>query len=364
MSRKFHVTSLDIFDTLMAKGRKIGTSGLIDMAKQKYILISSDDDKKELARYVSQLPFDYDDIVSLYEIIEQDGRREKLTTKQINKSIGYDQIYSSVESLSTALANSGEKIKIFTNPNSPVVSVEFEYKEVDFGKATMLQEIIRKDKIDFFKNEKKTDIRTVANDKCRELIQKILQEIESAENEKLEVEEIELADVADTKKRNEFFFALINGIKGLQLDDVSGVKISRAGEDSIDDSQSDGDEVVSTPELTGFIKEVAIKGKALLNQKAYIDFVNKGFYISTLIWKSLDSTCEPTMLVEFEAGFSDAQECKGFQYAVKGAYIFKKEASTFSVTRKKLSEPDKLSYMARIEEAARLSKQEVTNDKS
>ncbi|WP_028570905.1 hypothetical protein [Desulfonatronum lacustre] len=366
MSRKFHVTSIDIFDTLMAKGRKIGAHGLIDMAKQKYILVSQNEERQKLANYVSQLPFDHDDIVNLYEIIEQDYRREKITTKQIKKALTYDQIHNSVEALSTQLANIGEKINILTNPNSPTLIIEYEYKDIDYGKATMLQEVIRKDRIEFTHNIIETNIRTAANEKCKELIQKIIQEIERAENENLDVDEIELANVADGKKRNDFFFALINSIADLQLDDVSGVKISRFGGAPIDEEhESDnGEEVLPTPELAGFIREVAIKGKALLSQKEYIDFVDKGFFISNLTWKSLDIACVPNQLVEFEAGFSDPQDCKGFQYAVKGAYTFKKENSTFSTTRKKLSEPEKISYKSKLEEAARFSKQEVTNDKS
>lgn len=366
MSRKFHITSLDIFDTLMAKGRKIGISGLIDMAKQKYILISQDDDKQKLADYVSQLPFDHDDIVNLYEIIEQDNRREKITTKQIKKPITYDQLHNSIEKVSTPLANSGEKIKVLTNPNSPTFIIEYEYKEVDFGKATMLQESVRKDKIEFsIGNDKDTNVRTAANEKCHELIQKLIQEIERAENEKLEVDEIELTNIADGKKRNDFFFSLINGLPGLQLDDVSGVKISRLGEETADqEPDSNEDEIVSRPELSGFIKEVAIKGKALLGQKAYQDFVEKGFFISSLTWKSLDTVSDPNLLVEFEAGFSDVQEFKGFQYAIKGAYVFKKDDFVFSTTRRRLPDQDKLRYKAKIEEAARLSKQEVSNDKS
>lgn len=372
MSRKFHITSLDIFDTLMAKGRKIGIKGLLDIAKQKSILISKDDERNKLAEYVSQLPFDYDNIVSLYEIIEQDSRREKLSTSQIKSSFDYPKLQTSIENLSSPLALSGEKAVIITNPASKNIIVEYEYTEVDFSKATMLQETLRKDRIEFLPTEKSvTNVRFAANEKCKDLVDKIIKEIEGLVKSKFEVDEIELSHIKDGKLRNDFFFTLINGLDGLRLDDVSGIKISRNDDSSVEldddsegESSEDGDEVVPTDSFEGFIKEVALKGKALLGQKEYLDFVEKGFFISNLTWKSLDSSLEPNLLVEFEAGFEDHQECKGFQYAVKGAYFYKKDDSGFSATRRSLSEPDKILYKSKIENAARMSKEKVTNDKT
>lgn len=372
MSRKFHITSLDIFDTLMAKGRKIGVDGLMNMAKNKYILISKDDDKEKLAEYVSQLPYDYDDIVGLYEIIEQDTRREKLSTMQIKKKMKYDQFHGVVDSLSTQLASCGERLNIKSNPNQPVLFLEYEYRDVDYGKATMLQETIIRDRIEFSLNKSDvTDVRFAANKKCKEMIEKIIKEIEEASSDKLEVDEIELSHISDGGKRNRFFFTLISEIPGLELDDVSGVRISKSndvltienevkehGEDDVDP------DAIATKELTGFIKEVAIKGSALLNQKEYRDFVSKGFFISNIIWKSLDKSVEPNLLVEFEAGFANNQECKGFQYTVKGAYSYKKNESVYSTTRKPLAEPDKLKYKSKLEESARKSKREVSYEET
>jgi len=372
MSRKFHITSLDIFDTLMAKGKRIGSSGLLDIAKQKFILISKDDERAKLAEYVSQLPFDHDDIVRLYQIVEHDNRREKLSTFQVKKRLNHAQLQISLENLSSQLAMSGEKATIITNPDNNKILIDYEYVEIDFGKATMLQEQLRKDRVEFFPcSTNTTDVRFAANQKCKELVEKIIKEIERIESARLEVDEIELSHISDGKRRNEFFFSLINGIEGLRLDDVSGVKISRfevtsdiGTDQEIEDVSQEGDEVVQTTSFVGFIKEVAIKGKALLGQKEYLDFVEKGFFISNLTWKSLDNSVEPNLLVEFEAGFEDHQECTGFQYAVKGAYSYKKNESEFSSTRKPLSEPNKLLYKSKIEVAARKSKMEVSNDKT
>ena len=372
MSRKFHITSIDIFDTLMAKGRRIGIDGLVNMAKNKFILISKDDDKKKMAEYVSQLPYDYDDIVSLYEIIEQDTRREKLSTMQIKKKMNYEQIQGAVDNLSTQLANCNEKLSIKSNPSQPVLFLEYEYPDIDFGKATMLQETIMRDRIELSLNKPDiTDLRFAANQKCKDLIEKIIKEIEEASSDKLEVDEIELSHISDGGKRNQFFFSLISEIPGLDLDDVSGVKISKSNdsmtvEDDVKDIQDGGEDSddIATKELAGFIKEVAIKGRALLSQKEYLEFVGKGFFISNIVWKSLDKTVEPNLLVEFEAGFANNQECKGFQYTVKGAYSYKKNESVYSTTRKPLAEPDKLKYKSKLEESARKSKMEVSYEKT
>ncbi|WP_129351654.1 hypothetical protein [Solidesulfovibrio carbinolicus] len=372
MSRKFHITSIDIFDTLMAKGRRIGIHGLINMAKNKYILVSKDDDKEKLAEYISQLPYDYDDIVSLYEIIEQDTRREKLSTMQIKKKMEYNQFQEAIDNLSTQLANSGEKLTIKSNPNQPILFLEYEYPDIDFGKATMLQETIMRDRIEFSLNKPHaTDVRFAANQKCQILIDKIIKEIEQFTSDKLQVDEIELSHIPDGGRRNQFFFSLISKIPGLDLDDVSGVKISKSNtsmsaEDDINDTQDEALEpdAIATKELTGFIKEVAIKGRAILSQTEYKDFVSKGFFISNIVWKSLDKTIEPNLLVEFEAGFANHQECKGFQYTVKGAYSFKKSESIYSTTRKPLSEPEKLKYKSKLEESARKSKKEASHEET
>lgn len=373
MSRKFHITSIEIFDALMAKGKKIGINGLLNIAKQKSILISKDDERNKLAEYVSQLPFDYDDIVSLYEIIEQDNRREKLSSSQIKSNIDYPKLQKSIENLASQLALSGERAVIVTNPESRSIIVDYEYLEVDFGKATMLQETLRKDRVEFLPTSKSvTNVRYVSNVKCKELVDRIIKEIERFENSKFEIDEIELSHIKDGKRRNDFFFTLINGLDGMNLDDVSGIKISRNDEtpDESDEegdndvNESNGDEIIPTDAFVGFIKEVALKGKALLGQKEYLDFVEKGFFISNLTWKSLDNSIEPNLLVEFEAGFEDHQECKGFQYAVKGAYFYKKDESGFSRTRKPLPEPNKILYKSKIENAARMSKEQISHDKT
>ncbi|MEF3698141.1 hypothetical protein [Desulfolutivibrio sp.] len=372
MSRKFHITSIDIFAALMAKGRKIGVTGLVNFAKQKCILVSKDEDRELLSEYVSQLPFDFDDIVKLYEIIESDNRREKLSITQVKKTISYDKFQHAIDSLSTQLAISGEKITILSNPDSPFLRIIYEYPHVDYGKATMLQETIVRDSIEFSLQKKDvTDIRFAANSKCKDLIKKIIDEIEGLESSTIEIDEIDLSHVTDGKRRNDFFFSLINTIPGLVLDDVSGVKISNINNsiaienDLVDtDAEETEPEMFPATELTGFIKDVAIRGKSLLFQKEYLDFVEKGFFISNLVWRSLDKNVEPNIMVEFEAGFADHQQCKNFQYSVKGAYVFKKDKSVFSSTRKPLAEPDKIKYKTKIEQAALKSKREISYDKA
>jgi hypothetical protein len=355
--RNYYLTPLDIYDTLMAKERKLSISTMIQLAQKKGILLSSQDSRETLARYISSIPFDYGDIEELYNIIETDQRREKTTNSTVRKTISFDSVKDDVDKLNEEREVFGEVYSIVSNPNSPTVIIDAKYRETDFAKARMLQTTKREARIELSPKTKDTLIRFPANEKCNQIVNALISNIEKYTGQNIEVEKVELTNITTPAKRNKFFFSLMNGIEGMPTKDVLSVKMIPM---NLEDADEEPEE---NAQITSLIRRVAIDGQAITASKEYQSLVSKGFFISSIVWQADDTTTNPNTLVELEAGFAVQSECKDFKYSVKGTYAFEKEAGGFSLHRKPASELDRIKYLSLIEKAAKDSLDEVSNDK-
>ncbi|MDL2280114.1 hypothetical protein LJC15_05605 [Desulfovibrio sp. OttesenSCG-928-G11] len=354
MSRKYHITQQDIQDVLLARGQKVSVNALVALAKSKNILVSNHEERMSLARYVAKIPFDNSDIEFLYDLIEYDQRREKTTNSRVKKNIPEAEVREAVKNLQEQRSYSNEVLNVISKPGAPTCIIEYEYDEEDYGKARMLQVVRKKVRLEVSLGNKETIIRHPANLKCEQAVDYILNTINEAADEPFKVEKIDLSHIASPDKRNLFFDSLMKNMEGIQADDVTGIKISRMGEDE-EDSTDDGQEVL----VPGFIKKAALEGSSLLLQDEYQAFKNKGFFISNMKWTAVDITSQERVKVEFEAGFSDQANCKNFKYDVKGVYTTEKDSTIFIDKRRPANEAERLKYLALLEKASETSIDEV-----
>ncbi|WCB45065.1 hypothetical protein [Nitratidesulfovibrio vulgaris] len=360
MSKKFHITQDDIQDVLLARGKKANATALINIAKDKNILLSHEDSRETLALYVSKLPFDYHDIAKLYDMIEQDQRREKTTSQKIKSRLSDQDLRSAVGKHISNNTQTKDTLNIVSKPDATTFVLEIEYDEDDFSKARMLQTIRKKSRIEVCLNDNSALVRHQANEKCEQIVASILSLIKEQKKEPIEIEKIELSNIASADRRNTFFEHLLKKCDGLVGQNVISVRISRMQIDDAEDSdaEQESDEAVPAP---CFIKKVVLEGESLLAQEEYLNFIEKGFYISSIAWQAIDN--KSSTMVELEAGFANPSECKDFKYDVKGIYTIEKESGMPSQTKKAASHIDRLKYLDVIEKAATESMREVSNDK-
>lgn len=355
-----YIRPIDIYDTFMAKEKKLSVNTILKIARKKGIILSSDTSRDELSRYISSIPFDNSDIAELYELIESDRRAEKTTSNRVKKQVTFDEIKAAVDKLNEERAPFDEVYTILTDPGASTCILDAVYYETDYSKARMLQTTKKKARIEFAPRGD-TLVRFPANEKCTKIVDSILSNIESNSGEVLSVEHIELSHIADAEKRNNFFISLLGNVENMPAKDVVSVKMVPIAD--TDDFTSDEEEA-SSPELTGLIKRVAIDGKAITVLKEYQSLIQKGFFISSLTWIAEDKDVKPNVLVELEAGFANPNECKGFKYSVRGIYTLEKDSGMFSIQKKAAPEAARIKYLAVIEKAAKRSIDEISHDKS
>jgi hypothetical protein len=87
----------------------------------------------------------------------------------------------------------------------------------------------------------------------------------------------------------------------------------------------------------------------LLASEEYQSLTRKGFFITSIIWRSV-LTKAPQPMVEFEAAFEDPVQGKGFKYFVRGAYRIVE--LQYTKTIRPVSAEDKEHYLGVIEETA------------
>lgn len=360
IERNFYLEPLDIYDTLMAKEKRLSIAAMLNIAREKGVLLSGEDSRESLARYLSSIPFDYGDISRLYDLIESDARRDKTTSSRVKKELKFPSILTAVNTLNDERSVYGEVYSIVSPPSSQTVVLDVRYIETDFSKARMLQKTRKDARIEFNIATSDTLIRYPANDKCGQIVRSLIKKVENGLGDDIVLERIELSNIVTAEKRNDFFFKLMDNLSGMPAKDVVSVRMMPMNGDSDEDAQEEEE----NSQLVSLIKRVSFDGQAITASKEYKSLVDKGFFISNVTWKACDMTVSPNILVELEAGFAVQGECKDFKYAVKGTYAFEKEANGFSLYKKTATELDRIKYLGLIERAAKSSLDEVSNVKN
>lgn len=367
-ARNYFINSVDIYDTLMAKSKQLTKSIIMDIAQKKGFLISKDDTREELATFAASLPFDYDDIGALYDLIEQDQHRDKVTSSTVKKKIAFENLKVAIDRVNEERAPYGEVLTILSDPRDGKIAVQASYVDTNFGKARMLQHTKREARIEFGATQNATHVRLPANEKCAKILSSIVKAIEESTGDTLEMEKVELRNITKPAKRNDFFFGLLNSVAGMPLQNILSVKMvpmpisADNDSDEVDTETSEEEVVIEGPRITGLIKRVAIEGDAVHGTREYQSLVEKGFFIANISWQAIDTNAKPSLMVELEAGFADQTECKGFKYAVKGIYNQEKDSGDFSFRRKAADDLTKRKYLTLIEKAAKTSFDGLTSD--
>jgi hypothetical protein len=347
---QYCATDKEIFDALMSAKQKISEKVLLELAKDRGIFYSAKDSREDLISSISILPHDFHDLNTLLEQREHSGRQEKLTSVILPAALTVDEIKEVLKEY-TEQSPDDERVTHHSKGNNQVVA-NIKYSEIDYGKTRLVQRTPKEAVIEFHVEADKTIIRMPSNDRVKGVFGEIKDKLDSKQKTDIPEIRIEIGEFQSSALRTEFFTSLISNLSGFSLKNVTSVKVERLkqepqeGELDLDDDQ-DAEE--AKQEALALVKKVALKGETLLASEEYQSLTKKGFFITSIIWRSmLAKPLHP--MIEFEAAFEEPSLGKGFKYFVRGAYNV--VDMQYTKTIRPVEPEDKEKYLSIIESTA------------
>lgn len=347
---QYCATDKEIYDALMSAKQKISEKVLLELAKDRGIFFSPKDTREDLISSISLLPHDYHDLNTLLEQREHQGRQEKLTSVTLPEALTIEEIKEALKEY-TVESPPDEKVTHHAKGNNQVVAT-VKYSDIDYGKTRLIQRTPKEAGIEFHIENNKTVIRMPANDRIKGVFGKLKDKLDAKRKTEIPAIRIEIGEFESPALRTEFFTSLISDLKGFSLKNVTSVKVERLrqepeeGELQLEDDQESEE---AKQEALALVKKVALKGETLLASEEYQSLAKKGFFITSIIWRSM--LAKPSYpMVEFEAAFEEPMLGKGFKYFVRGAYnVVDKQ---YTKTIRPVDTEDKEKYLSIIEETA------------
>jgi hypothetical protein len=200
-----------------------------------------------------------------------------------------------------------------------------------------------------------------ANAKAKEIVGNLKNRLDGRKKTDIPTDLIEISEFATAAQKTQFFTLLISTLKGFKLDNVTSVKVEpikkEFGEDELD-LEDDQNKEQAKQEALALVKNVALKGESLLASEEYQSLQKKGFFITSIIWRS-KQTSIPYPIVEFEAAFEEPEAGKGFKYSVRGALNF--IDGEYTKTLRPIEAEDKQKFLSLIEQTASAAIAEIRN---
>lgn len=347
---QYCATDKEIHDALMSAKQKISEKVLLELAKDRGIFFSPKDTRDDLISAISLLPHDYHDLNTLLEQREHQGRQEKLTSVTLPEALTVEEIKEVLKEYTTE-SPPDEKVTHHAKGNDQVVAT-VKYSDIDYGKTRLIQRTPKEAGIEFHIENNKTVIRMPANDRIKGVFGKLKDKLDAKRKTEIPAIRIEIGEFESPALRTEFFTSLISDLKGFSLKNVTSVKVERLrqepeeGELQLEDDQESEE---AKQEALALVKKVALKGETLLASDEYQSLAKKGFFITSIIWRSMLAK-HPYPMIEFEAAFEEPMAGKGFKYFVRGAYnVVDKQ---YTKTIRPVDAEDKEKYLSIIEDTA------------
>lgn len=344
-------TDKEIYDVLMSAKQRINSGVVLELAKDRKIFYSPSDSREDLIHHLSLLPHGYHELNVILEQREHAGRAEKITSVTLNADLTVDELKEIAKEY-VKDSPEDEKVTTFTKGGDKVF-VNVRYSDVDYGKTRLVQRTPKEAGIEFHVEAGKTVVRMPANAKAKEVLSKLREKLEHKRKAEIPLERIEISDFNSSEARTEFFTRLITNLEGFRLDNVTSVKVepisNLASEDDLD-LEDDQSKEEAKEQALALVRNVALKGETLLASEEYQSLLKKGFFITSIIWRSLLLN-DAAPIIEFEAAFEEPELGKGFKYHVRGALNI--TGGEYTKTLRPLPAEDKEKYIAILEKTAR-----------
>lgn len=349
---KYYATDKELFDVLASSRQRLSESALLEIARARGLFYSPRESREVLASNISLLPHDFESLRELLGQSENPSRAEKVTSITLNKKLSASELKQVAQSFAESAPKDEKVISHADGPDKYVVQVK--YSEIDYGKTRLLQRRTREADIRFVVEGDQTTIRMPANAKAREIASQLKNGLDALQSDKIQSEVIEITELPPDD-RTAFFTSLITRMAGYELQDVTNVRVQSGGQQTAeseaeeDEEGDEQDKAIESRRMLAVVENVALHGQVLLASSEYQLLRKKGFYITSITWKS-KQTSTPYNVLEFDAGFEEPKDGRGFRYNVRGLY--RNRDGEFTKTLRGLSDEHKESVFPLIEKAA------------
>lgn len=311
----------DIYDILVSGKQRLTLSVLREFALDRGIICSPHDEREDISDFLSLLPHGYHDIEAIVQKREPGHRREKTTFVHFSTSIPTDELKNAVEDY---IKTVGGNEKVVHRPKSGGgYTVNIEYDEFHKGRSRLLQRERHEADIDFLIEDGKTVVRLPSTEKAKRVANAIKDSVERRTKSVIQEESVDLIGLTSPELRSKFFTRLISSLPGFKLKNVMNLKVSsNRSEDTEEDEAldlEDDQEREASMEMFAVVHSMALSGKNLVQSQEYKDLTARGFYITSISWRS-EHEGNPPDIIQFDAGFEDRKRCTGFKYSIAGAY--------------------------------------------
>lgn len=345
-------TDKEVYDVLMSAKQRINSAVVLELAKDRGIFYSSKDTRETLVHNLSLLTHDYHDLNIILDQREHAGRAEKMTSITLNAALTVEEI-KEVAKEYIAESPPDEKVTSHSKGTDQYV-INVRYSEIDYGKTRLVQRTSKEAGIEFHVEGDKTIIRMPANAKSKEIVGNLKNRLDSKKKVDIQADSIEISEFSTAAQKTQFFTSLISTLKGFKLDNVTSVKVEplrkEPEEDEID-LEDDQNKEEAKQEALALVRNVALRGESLLASEEYQSLQKKGFFITSIIWRSRQTSI-PYPIVEFEAAFEEPEAGKGFKYSIRGALNFIEADVDYTKTLRPIEAEEKQKLLSLIEQTA------------
>lgn len=345
----------DVFDLLMSNRRQPSDEGLRRIARKRGIVLSPQSPRHELAKYLSRLTYSYPQLVELLEGSSRAAPRPKTQSMEIDCTVA--DATKALED--TKAQRESERAEVFNiSVRGKMVVVSVNYRVFDWGRTRLRQVSAAVCNIELEPLDKqRLSIRYDDDERAQEIVEDMMlrfDDVAVVSSRKV----ISLQSVLEPDQRTQFFVALMNGIEGLVLEDVTKMSTRRVPVTAMNASNDD-DEAARKPDegaLLGAVRKAKYEGSDLLNTKEFKSLKKTEFFVSHTVWTSTTAPTAkgPALRAEFEATFLDGEVCSQFAYRIRGVYRKATEdGAEFNKTRQPATDEERTGLIRRLENAAR-----------
>jgi hypothetical protein len=343
----------DIYDLLISGKQKLTESVLREILRDRGIFCSPEDDREQLADYISILPHGFHDVALIMQKRDPGPRREKTTSVRLNALLTPDELKEATTDYQSSF---GDRERVTHRPasnGSYVVRVG--YDEFNRTKTRLLQKERQEAEIEFIVQDGRTVARLPATEKAQRIIAELTERVERKRKERISVDKIELTGITTAALKSRFFTQLISQMPGLKLINVMSLKVSsERSEDGEEDDAldlEDKDEAGADALMfAAVVHSMHLSGQNLVQSKEYKELIQRGFYITAISWRA-EIQSEPPDIVQFDAAFQDRKDGKGFKYGITGVFRAHKGGHRKSIVP--MLDAEKASLFALLEDTAR-----------
>lgn len=303
----YSATDKAIYDALQQY--KVTRDDLKDLFFRRGIIISNRTDKEDLASHFSKYIHGYEDYEFLSKILGVVTHKERMRSFDIStKVINIDDIESMLIEIQNELTeSSGDIVDVSMVGKSLVLKIE--YTEPDFTKSEFRQVIDKDAEVIVEKIKGGFSVIGPHNKKMDNITELLTNKVQTLDPS-TEIIEIELEGVVDKIRVSTFFEDITKTMKGYDLVNVTDVYVYNPKKDSGSGSH---------------IKKVSLSGTSVTMSQELASLYKQGFYVWKITWIVKNNKDSESDLYEFEALFSDPEECTDFAYLVKGYYPIKED---------------------------------------